>query len=1018
MKMNSSNTYFKICLIALTLLSSAATLQAQQKVTGKVTDQKSGEPLVNASVLIKNTTIGTVTDLEGKYEIQAKPNAIFVVSYLGFYTQEVELNGKTTLDIVLSPNEESLKEVVVVGYGYQKKSDLTGSISTIKSDELVKTSTGSVEQALEGKIAGVQVTPVSGEPGAGAAIRIRGVGTLNNASPLYVVDGMLLDDISYLNANDIENLEVLKDASATAIYGSRGANGVIIVTTKKGKVGKTIFNLTSYYGQQELGKKIALVNATQYATLANQVAANTGLAPLFANPASYGVGTDWQNAIFQKAPMSNINLSARGGNDKMTFSISGDYFNQTGIVKGGDYQRYSLRINNDYKLTDHIKLGHNIALVYDQANSGANPIYDAYHADPTQPIHDTAGLYGNTGAVSSVGNPVAEIDFHHDKRHAYRAEGTVYLDVNLFKYFTFRTQVGLDYSTLQEKSFTPVFFANSNQQNAINSLTINTGQNLNKQWDNTLTFDKEWSKKHHLNLLAGVTAQTYNTETFQGYRTGLPGETEDFWYLSAGQPIGQTNANIAGEWRIFSTLFRANYTFMDRYLLTASYRRDGSSRFGADKRYGDFPSIAFGWRVKEESFLKDVNWLDNLKLRVSYGSIGNEKATSGGGPNYYPGRPLITNNLIAVFGPNEVLNNGATQTDLANPLLQWEQTVSKDLGIDAGFFKNRLTIEADYYTRTSSKILINVPIPAYVGAENNPTVNAASVLNNGIDLNIGWRDKINKDISYNINIVASTVHNEVLSLGQGNSQLSGGGLGFGGFLGTHTVVGGPIGAFYGYQTNGLFQTLDDIKAGAKVGDDKPGDLRFVDQNHDGKITADSDRVYLGSPIPNFLYGLNIGVNFYGIDISAYFNGVSGNKIWNSKRMARFGTPNFETAYLDSWTAPGSTTTTPRVLNSGHNFLPSDYYIEDGAFTALRNLQVGFTLPADISRQIGISNFRVYASATNLIVWTKYSGYTPEITSFQSLKGVGYNSGDLLSVGIDGGAYPIARTYTIGLNATF
>ncbi len=1020
MKMNFTRR-LKFLALLLFCLGGYGAVMAQITITGKATDAKTGEALINASIAVKGTPTGTVTDVDGTYTISAPENGTLVVAFLGYNTLEVAVNGRKTIDIALSASEESLKEVVVVGYGSQRKSDLTGAISTIKSDELAKTATGSVEQALEGKIAGVQVTPVSGEPGAGAVVHIRGVGTLNNASPLYVVDGMLLDDISYLNANDIDNLEVLKDASATAIYGSRGANGVMIVTTKKGKSGNTVISLNTYYGSQSLGKKIALVNGNQYAHLANQVAANEGIAPLFANPDSYGVGTDWQNAIFQTAPMKNVNLSARGGNDRMTFSVSGDYFDQTGIVKGSDYQRYSLRINNEYKLTDFIKLGHNIAFVYDQANVGANPISDALHADPTVSVQDSAGHYGNTGAISSVGNPVAEIFYHHDKKHAYRGEGNVYVDISFLKYLTFRSQVGLDYSNLSEKVFTPVFNVSPTQQNIVNNLTINTGDNLNRQWDNTLTFDKSWSNIHHLNVLAGITAQTYRTETFQGYRTNLPGESEDFWYLSSGQVVGQTNANNAGEWRIFSTLFRVNYTLMDRYLLTASYRRDGSTRFGKDKQYGDFPSIALGWRIKKEAFLKNVTWLDNLKLRVSYGAIGNDKTTkSGGGPDYYPGRPLIANNLIAVFGPGETLNNGATQTDLANPLIQWEESISKDIGFDAGFFNNRLTAEVDYYNRQTNKILINVPIPAYVGAENNPVVNAASVVNRGLDINLGWRDKITKNIGYSIGIVASTVHNEVLSLGQGNSQLFGGGLGFGGFLGTRTAIGTPIGAFYGLKTNGLFQTPEDIKNGPVVGDEKPGDLRYVDINHDGKITTDSDRIFLGSPIPNFIYGLNLGVNAYGFDISTYFNGVSGNKIWNSKKLARFGTPNFETSYLGSWTGPGTSTTTPRALNSGHNYLPSDYWIEDGSYTALRNLQIGYTLPPDILKQIHLTNLRIYVGATNLKTWAKYSGYTPEISSpvIQNLKGVGYNSGDLLSAGIDGGAYPVARTYTVGLNATF
>ncbi len=1006
MKKKTFTNLLAHCSLLIAFVFFAQTGLAQKAIAGMVYDAKTNEPIPGASIVVKNTTQGTVSDIDGKYQLNVSPKATLVVSFVGYTTQEVFLADQPAsvnlFDVAMQQDDQLLKETVVVGYGTQRKSDLTGAISSVKGKDLQGISSGSVDQLLEGKISGVQVTPTSGRPGASAIIRVRGVGTLNDASPLFVVDGLLMNDISFLNNNDIESVETLKDASATAIYGSRGANGVIIITTKKGtkNSGKTTFTLNSYYGQQQLSKKIGLANATEYATLANEVLANLSppQPPVFKDPVSFGVGTDWQNVIFQKAPIQNVNLSASGATDKMSYYISGDYFYQGGIVVGGDYQRLSLRLNNEYKLTDAVKLGNSLVFSNTSGINAADVIYNAYYADPTVAARDSNNTYGNTGNKSSVANPAAQIDYNKNAQSGYRALGNFYISIDFLKHFTFKTSVGLDLAYNQGKSFTPVFHVSPQQYNDINQLNLDQSKSINTLWENTLSYDNTFGK-HRINVLVGYTSQTTNTERYGGSRKSLPGETPDFWYLDPGDPNSQTNFNSADPSSILSYLGRVNYTFNNKYLFTASVRRDGSSKFGVNNRYGNFPSFALGWRVKEEDFLKNVNWIDNLKLRASYGVIGNEKI----GTN--KGRPLIDNNLNPVFGNPSVINIGATATTLPNPDIKWESTAQTDVGLEMAFFRNRLTAEIDYYQRTTDGILIAVPIPLYVGTATFPTVNAAKVENKGIDLTLGWRDKIG-DFGYNIGIIGSTVNNKVLALGQGNTELL--------FLGniftlTRTSIGSSIGEFFGYKTLGVLQNAGDTKNYPIVKGEVPGDLRFQDTNGDGVIDA-KDRVNLGSPIPNLIYSFNLGMNYKGFDATVFFSGVSGNKILNYKKMLRFNTPNFESSTLNRWTGEGTSTSEPRVTNGGVDYSMSDRFLSDGSFLSLRNVQLGYTLTG-IGKATGISSVRVYVAGTNLVMWSNYTGFTPQVT----------NSGDAnnpLSTGIDGGVYPVAKTYTVGLNVVF
>jgi TonB-linked SusC/RagA family outer membrane protein len=997
-KQNMNLSKWKIVLLFCFLTTFVFAQEMQ--VRGTIIDEN-GEALIGVNIIAKNNFgLGTTSEVDGSYELTVPAaDAILIFSYIGFSPKEIPVNGQKIINIIFDQESELLNEVVVVGYGVQRKSDLTGSVSSIEGAEITKIPTSSVDQALQGKIAGMQVTPVSGQPGAAAIIRIRGVGTLNDASPLFVVDGMFLEDITFLNPNDVESVEVLKDASATAIYGSRGANGVIIITTKKGSLNsEAVFEFSSYVGQQKLVKKIDLVNANEFATLANEVAENEGIGLPFSDPSIFGEGTDWQEEIFQTAPIQNYQLSVKGGSEKMTYNISGNFFKQKGIIQGSDYQRFSLRINNQYHLKSWAKIGHNISLIRKEEVIAANVVANAYRADPTVAARDTAGNFGNTSVRASVANPTAQIEFNDNNGSGNRAVGNLYLDLNLFKNFTFRTNFGLDLNQNKAKSFRPVFFVSAIQQNVENSLNFYSDQSQSWLWENTITYNKEWPR-HRLNILGGMTAQEYQFENFGGSRIGLPGESKELHYLSAGELEGQTNFNGGFEWSLLSYLFRTNYVFNDRYLFTASVRADGSSKFGENNRYGYFPSVAVGWNVTQEDFMEKYEVIDRLKLRASWGVIGNEKIGA------YAGRAVVSSNLNAVFGAPEALNFGASIITLANSNIRWEETAQTDIGVEIGFLKNKLTAEIDYYNRVTDGILIDVPIPAYVGSANNPIINAARVKNSGFDFNLNWRETRGK-FSYHIGVIASTVNNEVLALGEGKEEIFGGDLGVGGKLGTRTEVGEPIGAYFGYLTEGIFQNEEEIAAAATIGDEKPGDLRFVDVNNDGEITT-ADRTYLGSPIPNFIYGFNLGAEYAGFDFSIEFNGLTGNKLINAKKMARFGTYNFEQSFLDRWTEEGSSTSEPRVTNGGHNYNVSDHFVEDGAFFRLRNVQLGYTLPSNLLEQIHLSKLRIYVSGTNLKTWTKYSGYTPEVSS---------NS--VIGVGIDQGVFPIAKVLLVGVDVVF
>ncbi len=976
---------------------SAAAL-AQQRVSGRVTDAETGEALIGVTIVVKGTTAGATTDIEGNYSIEVPDlNAVLVFTYTGYREQEVPLQGRTALDVAISPQAEVIGEIVVVGYGTQRKSDLTGAVGTVKTRDIERIPTASVDQALQGKIAGVYVVPASGRPGDGAVVRIRGTGTLNNANPLYVVDGMLLEDASFVNPLDVESIEVLKDASATAIYGNRGANGVIIITTKRGRAGeRAVVSLNSYYGTQALTHQVPMLNAAEFAQMYNELVGQ----PFFPDPQSLGAGTNWQDVMYRQAPIASVQLSANGGTDKYTYNIAGNYFNQSGVLRGSEFERVTLRLNNEYQVSKILRIGNNLSFAAANSQNAPNVLLSTLWMPPIYAERDSTGKFSDpTFFGTAIGNPAADLFYKNNNfSKNNRLVGTLYADLKLLKYFTFRSNFGLDYGLARSRYYEPVFEVSVSQRNSNDRLELGFNENRSWLWENTLTFDKAW-KKLRINALAGYTAQETRFEFFGASRSNFPSGADELLYLSAGNDTTQLNYGGAGEWAMVSYLGRINVTFLERYLLTASIRADGSSRFSPKNRWGYFPSFAVGWNIAQEPFMANQRLFDRLKLRTSWGLVGNDKT------QLYPSFGIIQGNLYAIFGPTEALNTGATLTTLSNPDVRWEETSQLDVGLEMALFNGRLSAEIDWYNRLTYDILYELPIPDYVGSAGNPVVNVADVRNRGWDFTLGWRDTRGK-LSYNLTGILSTVKNEVVELDARKSEVRAAATPQGDFA-TRTIVGRSIGEFYGFQVVGVFQNADEIAASPRLGNEKPGDFRYQDTNGDGKIT-DADKVFLGSPIPKLTYGFSAGLEWQGFDLAADFFGVYGNKVVNAWAMSRFGIYNWHRRYYDGrWTGEGTSNSVPRVTNGGHNYRMSSFYVQDGSFLRLRSIVVGYTLPRTLTQRIGLQRARLYFNGTNL--WTRqtYDGYSPE-----------FPGSSVFTAGVDFGSYPIAKTISFGLDATF
>lgn len=981
-------------LILLVALLSAMRLCAQFTISGSVTAKSNGEALIGATVQESGTSNGTTTDIDGNFTLDvASGNATLVFSYVGFAEQTVPVDNRSNITISLAESGVLIDQVVVVGYGVQKKSDLTGSVASLKGEEIQRIATPSFAQALQGKIAGVYASPSSGKPGEGAVIRIRGTGTLNNSNPLYVIDGMITYDADFLNPQDIESIEVLKDASAAAIYGSRGANGVIIITTKTGRKNQSgELTFSAFTGSQQATKYIDLLNASQFARAYNQLRGTN----YYPDPDSFGEGTNWQDEIFRTAPMYSAQLGASGGNESMSYSLSGNYFSQDGILKNTSYDRLTVRLNTLFDVKPWLSFGSNSAYSSTKSQNGPNVVSSAYRMPPLLSVYNEAGNFTDpTFFGLATANPAAD-QFYKSNSHGKGSSllGNVYGEIKFLKNFRFRSNFGYDFNRAESRFFEPIFEVSGSQLNRNDRLSVGTGGNNNWIWEQTLNYSKEWDK-HSVGVLLGYTAEERSSYNFGGSRENFPGSSDELLYLSAGNDTTQMNSGGASAEALNSMLFRTNYSYMSKYLMTVSMRVDQSSRFISGNRTGYFPSLGLGWNAGMEDFITNLQVFDRLKFKASYGILGNQAI-----PNRYPTSALVSSGLYAVFGPGENINQGATIISAFNQELRWESSSQADIGVEAGFLKGRLTTEIDWYRRNTYDIIADVPIPDYIGSAGNPFVNTASVLNYGWDISLNWREAGEFTYSFGGNI--SPVHNEVLELAKGKTEI------FSSFINgepaTRTVVGLPIGSYFGFQTQGIFQSEEEIANSPKLGNEKPGDISYRDTNGDGVVDGD-DRVYLGSPIPTLTYGFNFAADWKGIDITADLFGVSGNKVFNQKATARFGVYNWEANVADAWTPENPSNSEPRVTNGGHNYRVSDRYLEDGSFVRLRNVSLGYTLPQSLTKKIGVGYLKFYVSATNLWTSQKYSGYSPEFP----------NSGNSFNVGFDNGAYPLSKSIQFGLN---
>lgn len=971
---------------------------AQTNVTGIVYDgSNQNAPMIGVTIQEKDTDRGTITDLDGRFSIAVTdPNGVLIFRYTGYKTIEVELNGMTEIQVTLMEEAATFDQVVVVGYGIQKKSDLTGSVSTVKGEDIERVATSNVEQALQGKVSGVYVAPSSGAPGAGAVIRIRGTGTLNNANPLYVIDGMITYDASLVNPEDVESIEVLKDASAAAIYGSRGANGVIIITTKSGVIrDRAVMRVSGYYGTQEITKKIDLLNAAEFAAAYNDLRGQM----FYPDPASLGEGTDWQDEIFQSAPIYNATVSANGGGEKFTYNFSANYFSQDGIIRNSHFDRLNLRLNSEYDLTPSIALGHNLTHSNLRGDFAPNVVNSAYRMPPVFAPRDSTGDFTDpTFFGLAIANPAADLFYKsQNEGKGSRLFGNIYLDIDFLKNFTFRSNFGIDRWNRRNTFFEPKFEVSASQRNLNDRLSVGHDTGNDWIWEQTLTYDKEWGE-HHITVLAGYTAEERKFEALGGSRENFPGTAEEILYLSSGNDTTQMNFHFASDEALTSNFFRINYALMDRYLFTFTWRTDRSSRFTDENRTGHFPSGSFGWNIGEEDFMSSLAWLDRLKLRASYGILGNQAASAP-----YPSTGAVTSGLYGVFGTDESLNQGATLISLSNANLQWETSRQTDIGMEMGLFDGKLDLEVDWYDRLTYDIIAAVPIPDYVGSQADPVVNTARVNNRGWDISVNWREA--GTVGYNLGFILSPVKNEVIKLAEGRSEI------FAAFLqgeaATHTIVGLPIGAFYGYQVDGIFQTQEELDAFPKFGTEQVGDIRYVDTNGDNVLNGD-DRVYLGSPIPTLTYSMTAGLDWKGLDFNADVVGASGHKVFNAKETFRFAVYNWEHHVVDRWTPENPSLTEPRISNGGHNYRVSDRFLEDGSFIRLRSVTLGYSLPPSLLLNAGISRLRVYVTGTN--VWTSqnYSGYSPEFP----------NGGNAYEVGFDFGGYPVSKSWVGGIEILF
>lgn len=984
--------------------------QGQITVSGTVIEASTGDPAIGVTVLEQGTNNGTVTDLDGNYTLPGvASNATLVFSYIGMNTVEEPVNGRTTINVTLSEDVQALEEVVVIGYGTARKRDLTGSIVSVDADEIANRPSTNLVSSIQGKVAGVQIVN-TGRAGQDPEVRIRGTNSINGYAPLYVVDGLFSDNINYLNPSDIESMEILKDPSSLAIFGVRGANGVIIVNTKRARAGQTVVNFNTFMGYKEVVDRMSMTNAAQFRELYNEQRLNQGLTPF--DYTIWSADTDWQDLIFQRGFMTNNNISITGSGEKSRFYLGIGYTSEEGSIINEKYSRITLNLSSDYNVSDALRFGYQVNASRTRPTD-AKGVSGAIRAAPISPVYDESGELLHTlpdFQRAQVWNPLidAQTRANHNLATNNRVAGNIYGEIDFLTNFSFRTTLSLDYASNENRAYSPIItvynpdVAGAEDLNTSESISQNKSTRSVAQSDYILTYDNSFGG-HNLTATAGLTTNFTEFSSLGGSRSqniediifSIPSGDIDKWWISS-IPI-KSSANSSSQYKRFtmSYLLRGLYNYQNRYLFNASFRRDGASVFrSVGNTWDNFYSFGAGWVASEEDFMKDQSLINYLKLKGSWGVLGSQNT---GGLNY-PTYPRLESSGSAVFGDNII--TGYSVQYLPQDL-GWEKTYAWEVGAEINLLNNRLRVEPVYYNKVTKDII--VMLAGFSGAKNS-LENLGEIQNRGFELSASWNDQIgSRGLQYSLSANLTTIDNKVLSLGRGpeDAIFASGGI-------SRSLEGYPVGHFYGYKVAGVYQNREDVKTyyPNSVGSVAPGDLKFVDVNGDGEITQD-DRTMIGDPTPDFTYGFGVNLNYKNFDLGIDMMGVYGNEVYRTWDDPTYAQLNYLTQRVDRWNGEGSSNWEP-ILDPSRsiNLINSNYFIEDGSFFRIRNVQLGYTFESDFLQRIYLSSLRLYANVQNLHTWKRNTGYTPEI------------GGSALSFGIDGGTYPMPMIYTFGLNLTF
>ena len=996
-KMPISRLRMMVCLIGMLL---PMCMFAQQITVQGVVKDQTGETVIGASVMEKGTTNGTITGIDGDFSLNMSSNGTLVVSFVGYKTQEVQVKGQKQLQVVLSEDAEMLDEVVVIGYGTMKKSDLTGAVSSIGNKDIKDSPVSNLGQAIQGKISGVQIVD-AGKPGDNVSIKIRGLGSINNCDPLVVIDGVPTDlGLSSLNMADVERLDVLKDASATAIYGSRGANGVVMITNKRGTEGKGKLAVSANYSFQNATNVPSLLNAAQYAELSNDMMVNSGRNPNpeWANPSELGAGTDWMDELLRTGVMQNYTVSYSGGNEKSHYYVSGGFLDQSGIVKSVNYRRFTFQSNSDAQVLKWLKFSNNITFSADTKKSGSYNIGDALKALPIYPVKNEDGSWsgpdGNSEWYGSTRNPIGPTELNKSQTDGYNFLANLTAELTFTKWLKFKSTFGYDAKFWFIDNFTPKYNWKPTPTEET-SRYKSDNKSFTYLWDNYFLFDHTFAEKHRVGLMAGMSAQ-WNTNDYLNAQKNVF-MFDNVHEMDNGEEMYAIGGNET-EWALLSYMARVNYSYEDRYLLTATIRRDGSSRFGKKHRWGTFPSVSVAWRASQEKWFPKNDYINDLKVRAGYGVTGSQASV--GNYSYL----ASYNTSVYPFGISSGNQTALVSSTLANPYIHWEEVAQTNIGFDASLFNSRVMFSFDAYLKETRDMLVKASIPITSGFEDTTTTytNAGKVRNQGIEMSLhtinltgelGW--ETNLTATYNKNKIKDLNSDVPYYINQINNSYV-----------TMLAKDYPINVFYGYVTDGIFQNQSEVNTHAVQPGAEPGDIRFRDLNNDGVIT-DSDRTVIGNPNPSWLFSMNNSLSYKGFELSVFLQGIAGNKIYNANNIDNTGMAaayNQTTDVLKRWQGEGTSNSMPRAVfgDPNQNTRVSDRFVENGSYLRLKNITLSYTFPKQWLQKAQIENARLSLSCENVATITGYSGFDPE---------VGIN-------GIDQNRYPISRTFSLGLNFNF